>query len=65
MIELSIPLEDYWELEKDLKEANYLMASGESSAEINNAFRRILQQSIKHAVKEKDRAWLHEKLRTP
>ncbi len=64
MIELSMPLEEYWELEKDLKEANYLLASGEPTAEINTAYRRILQQSLKHAVKEKDRAWIHEKLRT-
>lgn len=64
MIELSMSIEDYWKLENDLKEANYLMASGESSAEVSIAFRRILQQSLKHAVKEKDRNWIHEKLRS-
>lgn len=61
VIELLLPIDEYWELEKEVKEVNYLVAAGENTAEVTSAYREALQRAARHAVKEKERVWLYEK----
>jgi|GEM_PF-3470495 hypothetical protein len=59
VIELLIPIKDFWVIEKYIKEVNYLIASGEAQAEISSSYRKVLLASAKFAVKEIDRTWLY------
>lgn len=58
VIELIMPIRDFWDLEKLIRDVNYLMAAGEAPAEITNSYRKVLRRSAFFAVKEMDRTWL-------
>ena len=59
VIELLLPVRDFWELEKLVKDVNYFMSAGEAQAEVASSYRRVLKRSAPFAVQELDRTWLH------
>jgi hypothetical protein len=62
-IELMLPLEDYWKLSEKLKSATYLLASGETQNEVSTVLKDVYKICARYAVAEKDRLWLHAKIR--
>ena len=61
VIELELPIESFWEMDKLIKKANYLKASGESTPEILDFYKKIFKLSSKFALYEKERHWLSER----
>jgi hypothetical protein len=64
-LELLLPLEDYWKLTEKLKSVTFLLASGETQNEISTVLKEVFKICSKYAVAEKDRLWLHAKLKEP
>ena len=61
VIELEMPIESFWKMEKLINEANYLMSSGESTPEILDFYKKIFKFGSKYAIFEKERSWLNER----
>jgi hypothetical protein len=59
VIELLLPVHDYWALEDGIKDVNYLIASSEAPVEIARTYKKVLSISSRFAVKEQDRLWLY------
>jgi hypothetical protein len=59
VIELVLPVRDFWDLEKLIRDVNYLLAAAEAPAEIYTSYRKVLRRSARFAVKELDRFWLY------
>lgn len=59
VIELIMPVRDFWDLEKLIKDVNYLLAAGEAPAEVATSYRKVLRRSARFAVRELDRTWLY------
>lgn len=59
VIELLMPIQDFWGIEGMVKEVNYLIASGEAQTEVVASYRKVLLKSARYAVKELDRVWLY------
>ena len=53
--ELILPLEVFWDIEKSLRELDYLRSAFEDQVKINLLHRKILDHLSKYAVLEKDR----------
>ena len=60
VIELYIPLREFWELEKDISNMNYMVSLDEPQSEITSFYKDILWKCGKYALKENDRLWLLE-----
>ncbi|NRA67812.1 MAG: hypothetical protein HRU19_25250 [Pseudobacteriovorax sp.] len=58
VIELMMPIRDFWELEDRIKEVNYLLSSGEPSNEVVTSYKSAVKYSAPFAVKEDDRNWM-------
>lgn len=61
VIELSIPIETYWELEDLLKEIDYMRSAGASQAEIFERYREVFGVCAPYAIFEKERKWLYDR----
>lgn len=61
VIELYLPIEDFWKIEDMLKEANYLLANNISPGELLNFYKKVFLRASKFAVREKERNWLYDK----
>lgn len=59
VIELLMPIQDYWALNDEISEVNYLVAAGEGNVEVARSYKKVLSISSKFAVKEQDRLWLY------
>lgn len=59
VVELLMPIQDYWALNDEIHEVNYLLASDEGTVEIARSYKKVLGMSSKFAVKEQDRLWLY------
>ena len=59
-MELYIPLRDFWELEKEIANMNYMVSLDEPQSEINSFYKDILWKCGEYALKENDRTWLLE-----
>ena len=59
-IELNLPIESYWHLNKMIKEADYTMANEQSVADVKALYTKIFQFSASFAIKEADRDWLYK-----
>lgn len=55
-----MPIEEYWELEKELKEATYLLSTGASAPELKAAYKKVYVRAAAYAVHEKERTWLYD-----
>ncbi len=60
-IDLSMPIEAYWELQKLMDEADYLVANEDSQADLKAIYSKIYILCASHALKEADRDWLYKK----
>lgn len=58
VIELIMPIREYWTLEGKVKEVNYLLSSGDSSPEVSSHYKSAVKFSISYALREEDRAWM-------
>ncbi len=63
VIELSMPIEVFWEMERLLKDANYIRSSGGSQAEVFENYKQIFGCCAPYAILEKERKWLYERSR--
>lgn len=59
VVELLMPIKDFWQLQDMIKDVNYLIASGEPQTEVVASYKKVLQGSARFAVKEMDRLWLY------
>lgn len=63
VLELLLPITLFWEVEKVLQRIDYLIAAGEDPVLVNEQVRKIFKKVVKYVVLEKDRVFLHDKLR--
>lgn len=61
-LEVLLPIETFWKIEKILKESDYMIASGDDHVAVQDTYRRIFSLIVAFAVSEKDRAWLNERI---
>jgi hypothetical protein len=61
VIELLLPIDNFWALEDEVKKINYLTASDAPSVDVNGQLKRIFKASYSFAVLEADRQWIHER----
>lgn len=59
VVELLLPIRDFWAVEEDIKEVNYLVSAGESNTEIVSAYKKALRSCAQFATREEDRVWLY------
>ncbi len=59
VVELVLPIRDFWEIEKLVKEVNYHLSASEAQAEISNSYKKVMLRSAPFAVSEDDRKWLY------
>lgn len=59
VVELLMPVRDFWDLEKLVKDVNYYFAVGEAPAEVASSYKRVMRNSARFAVHEVDRGWLN------
>ncbi len=63
-LEVFLPIEVFWKVEKILKDADYLIASGDENVSVQETYKLVLKKVSSFAVSEKDRAWLHDKVKS-
>lgn len=63
VLELLLPINTFWEVEKLLQRLDYLIASNEDPVLVNEAIRKIYEKVVRCVVSEKDRIFLQEKLK--
>lgn len=59
VVELLMPVRDFWDLEKLVKDVNYFLSVGEAPAEVATSYKRVMRRSALYAVLETDRGWLN------
>lgn len=60
VVELLLPINDFWNLEKEIGKINYLTASDAPNVDVGGQYKKILKLSASFAVMEADRQWLYE-----
>ena len=63
-LEVFLPIEVFWKVEKILSQADYLIATGDENVSVQETYKRVLAAVSGYAVSEKDRAWLHDKVKS-
>ncbi len=58
VVELLLPIRNYWELESKIKEVNYMLSSGESNSEVVSSYRAAIKLGAPFALREEDRTWM-------
>ena len=61
VVELSLPIETYWESCDILKELEYMIVSSEETIDIKEKYKKFFKRIAPYAIVEKDRIWLYEK----
>jgi hypothetical protein len=61
IIDLEMPIQVFWDSEKLLKEADYLIASSEPKVSVNEVYRRFFKIVAPYATDEKSKTLLFEK----
>ncbi len=62
VVELEMPIDDYWKALDIINEITFLQASGEPPSELSTRLKQVFKLSAPHAVFEKHRTWLIEKV---
>jgi hypothetical protein len=63
LVELKLPIEEYWSLRNEFEKLEYLEAAGEIRTEVSSQKRTVLKICSKWALSEKDRNWLFNLLK--
>lgn len=63
-LEILMPIETFWKIEKMLKEADYLIATGNEKVSVQETYKKIITAVAPYAVSEKDRVWLYDKAKS-
>lgn len=61
-VELLLPIDIWWDVDRLLKEMDYLTSANEDAVLIREVYQKILKMAAKYAVNEKDRTLLLEKV---
>ncbi len=61
IVELLLPIKEFWEVEELMKAVDYLVASNEDPILVNEAVQKIFKKVAPYAVNEKDRTLLYGK----
>jgi len=61
IVELLLPIKEFWEVEELMKFIDYLVASNEDPILVNETMQKIFKKVAPYAVNEKDRTFLHGK----
>ena len=61
LVDLIMPLDAYWEINRLLHKADYLMASQEQTTDIQEIYRQVFKEAAPYAVSENDRNWLFKR----
>lgn len=61
VIQLEMPVEDFWQASDFIRHAEYLQAANEPISETLAQYRKVFRICARHAVSESDRTWLQEK----
>ena len=64
VVEIILPIRDFWSLSSQIKNIHYMVASNESKTEVASAYKKLMKTSAPFAVKEEDRLWLYERGKT-
>ncbi|MEZ4741645.1 MAG: hypothetical protein R3B45_04235 [Bdellovibrionota bacterium] len=64
VIEIEIPIRDYWQSQDLLKHADFLVANSENIAEVREVYRRFFKLVAPYAISEKDKIWLYERAKS-
>ena len=62
-IELSLPIETFWEVQEILKEADYMIAQSEDRSLLSSRYLDLYRKVLPYAVNERDRLWLMDKVK--
>lgn len=58
-MELLLPIKVFWQLEDQMKDADYYLANGDDKVVVNDLYKNVFKLVGPYAVHEKDRFWLH------
>ncbi|MES2743852.1 MAG: hypothetical protein V4655_00435 [Bdellovibrionota bacterium] len=61
VVELLLPINDFWKLENEIRKINYLTASDAPGVDVSGQLKKIFKASYNFAVIEADRQWIHER----
>ncbi len=61
-VDVEFPIEIFWKIEKLIKEADFLLATGKDNLQINDIYKKIFKECSPYVVLEKDRIWIYEKI---
>lgn len=61
VVELLLPITEFWALENEIRKMNYLTASDAPSVDVSGQYKRILKASYSFVVIEADRQWIYER----
>jgi hypothetical protein len=62
VLDLSMPLDVYWEIHEILKSIDYLVSTNEPAAKINDIYVKVFRKVAQYAVTDKDRTWFYERI---
>lgn len=61
MAEILMPVQIFWTVKELLRQADYMLASGEDQSAINEIYRQIFDEIKAYAISEKERQWLYDR----
>ncbi|MFW7382060.1 MAG: hypothetical protein ACOH5I_24860 [Oligoflexus sp.] len=64
VIELIMPIREFWGLSEQIKTIHYMVSANESTTEVATAYKKLMKSSAPFAVREEDRVWLYDKGKT-
>lgn len=62
LLELSIPIEAFWQIEKLMKEYDIMFSAGEEDMVLETMNQKILKNLVPYVVDEKERTYLMTRL---
>lgn len=61
-VELFLPVQIYWDINKMLKEVDYLLAGEEPQVDVQSIYKKVYRMAAPYAKGDVDRNWLMAKL---
>lgn len=60
VVELLLPIKEFWAIESDIKRLDYLVATDSQAVDISTQYIKTLKRSLRYSVKAADREWLYQ-----
>lgn len=64
VIELVLPVREFWKIEEIVRKIHFLTSTFETNADIGIELKKLMKSCARYAVKEEDRIWLYEKVKS-